>query len=219
MGGSRRPLGSAVLLASALALIGPVPAAGQAGWEVTPHLGFYVPTGSVVDVEGSEGTESLRMRHQSAGLVGVTVGWTGGHLALEGRLAYSPSAVAVRDASTTTDVTAGVFLGVARAMLRLRTSADPGEWNAQAGAGFGAIGRAGAAWSGFEGTTDLALVLAAEGHYPFGVSTPLEFRLGIEDYVTTAGFRRTDLGTVGEGVHHDLVITLGISLGTGGSEP
>lgn len=189
------------------------PLIAQTAFEATPLVGIYIPLGALVD-EGPLDAPPLRKRHIGTLLIGFRSGARiNPHVGVEASIAYTPSMVAVTDARSTVDRGAGVVLANLRAPFSITADSWVGPWQFHVAPGVGLVSRHGEVWSQYDGTTDVAAVLA------FGarVGTPesvIHFRLEVEDYITWAQFtRETATRSL---LHHDLLWSMGIGIPMGG---
>lgn len=201
-----------VVLFIILASRGPLPCSAQQRLELAPHLGFYLPVGTLVD-EADPG--AVRRRHLWAGMVGTTVDWwLGSRVAVGASLGYSPSMVAVTDSLTTTDVRAGVLFSSLRGVLAL--SRPSAAWKFHLAPGIGVIQRGGAAWNGVRGTADVAFVLAAGARHK--VSRAIRASLELTYFGSRARFNDGLASQTRSRLRHDVLWALGVAFPiTGGS--
>lgn len=189
------------------ALSGALPAQ-QPPVEITPYVGLYTPTTTVVSQFEPTCTCDVSLKHQPAFLVGTRVlFWMNRRLGLEAAMAYSGSGLhAEASGLGSADTTAEVVLGTARLVAHLnRPDAVTGFI---AGAGLGVVAHGGDAYSGITGTTDLGASVM------FGVrsriGSQLTVRLELEDYLYSASFGPSP--NTDAQFQHDLVASLGLGI-------
>lgn len=191
------------------------PTAAQ--WEVTPGIGFYVPLGSVVSVPSSDDGAGLDMRHVPAVAFVARVGHRLGPGRLEASAEFTPSLVAVRDPDGTRDLRSALLLSSLRFLVPVAGRDARRGWSVHTGGGAGLLRRWGEAWSGFSGTTDVALAASVIAAFaPRG--SPLSVRLDLTNYVYDAGFRGEGERTLGNGLRTELVWTFGVGFTLEGSD-
>lgn len=196
------------LVAAGTTAVFTTPVQAQTRFDVTPHVGLYFPFEPVVQ----ESSQNLTMRQVTAVVFG---GRLAAHLSrhwlLEANVNYSPSPVAVSDATRTVDMSAGMFLGSVRAAFRLGRL-KPKTPELQIGAGVGMVSRFGSAWQGRRGTTDPAAVVGVAGRYPLSKHMPIMIRVEIENYMTRAQFTPSDGGMSTARRNHDTVWSVGFEI-------
>lgn len=184
--------------------------------EATPIVGMYVPIGALVDVDGLADAPLLRKRNIGTLLVGLRSGvLVGPHVGVEVSLAYTPSMVAVTDAVSTIDRGAGVLLLGIRTPFFINGESWAGPWQFSVAPGAGLVKRHGEVWSGYEGTTDLAAILAF-GARIGGPTSRVHVRLDVEDYLSWAQFQTPSGDRARSLLHHDLVWSMGVAIPVGG---
>lgn len=183
----------------------------QVEWRVTPGLGFYLPVSSVVD---GAGDSMLEMKQVATLAAAIHVGVFAKPILVELGGAYSPSIVAVSDREGTRDISAGIFFGSVRALARLSSADEPGEWGLHAGIGLARVAHWGQAWESFTETSrNGALVSASLTHRLTGTSARV--RLEASDYMYRSAFGHGEYGTLEGGLQHDLVWMLGMTISLG----
>jgi hypothetical protein len=184
-----------------------IPVQTQARWEITPHLGMYIPTGLLTTDVGSPNGE-FRRQVMTGGLGARAALRIAKRLRLEAAAFYSRSMVAIADNSEVVDVPAGVLMASAGTVLQVGGT-HRGGWNLHLAPGVGVIVRHGAAWKGSSGNIDPAFVMAGGARAPLGKSG-MAFRIDVQDYMSRAQFVTPESGTTRGRVLHDLVLTTGV---------
>jgi hypothetical protein len=154
---------------------------GWRGLSVAAELGMYMPVGSMVL------DSTVRLRGVGAILLDARItAPLHDRFALQASLGWTPTLVAQSDWKQTVDLGGGVWLASLRSALRV-TPKRVREVEAFFTPGLGLVNRYGAAWSGLEGATDLALVLGSNVrfHEP---DSRWAFTANIEDFITRTGF-------------------------------
>lgn len=182
--------------------------------EITPHVGLYVPLGTLVD-EASLTSATLVKRQVGTVMVGTRVyAGLAERVGLRGTIAYAPTQVAVTTVSSTEDIGAGIVLASLRGtyFLTPRTS----RLSLHIGSGIGVVDRHGRPWRGIGGTTDLALASSIGGQGGVeGSSIRITFEL--EHYLTRAQFDGAEHPQkTTSSLHHDLLLSLGIAIAVSG---
>jgi hypothetical protein len=176
--------------------------------ELTPAIGMYMPLGDLFKGDPNNGAETRQQ--VAAGLIGFRIAARSNQrFGVEGGIAFSPSQVAVTRSSGTHDVTGGVVLANARAVLAL--SPPAAIWGFRVAAGVGVVHRSGSAWQTTLGATAPALSLA------FGARSRMRrsnvtMRLELEDYILFNAFDQELPYTTGARIHHDMTWSVGVNV-------
>lgn len=177
--------------------------------EFVPHFGLHMPVGLLLETRDETDNALLRRRQLGSTSVGARLALRpNARLSIEATAAYSPGMVAITDHDNTQDLGGRVFMGNLKGMLRFAESSS--GWSFFGGTGVGLVNRHGEGWSGMQGTTDLAVVLAGKARLR-KLNSNKAFILAVEDYVTRAAFRGP--GAAGPSrIHHDVVYSFGMAI-------
>ncbi|HTR21661.1 MAG TPA: hypothetical protein VMH88_12470 [Gemmatimonadales bacterium] len=186
--------------------------------EVTPFVGLYLPTSSVIQ-ETAVGL-TVSGKHGTTFLFGARLTyWTSPSVGLEASLGYTPSSMTfsvdtggVRVGSA--DTSAHVILGSARVLYKVGPKGGDTDIHLLAGVGF--ISHGGAAYDllgqgggGISGTTDIGGVVGASVR--FRVSAKLKARVDVEDNLYSAKFNIGGAETTSH-FQNDIAVSLGLAI-------
>lgn len=173
---------------------------------VTPHVGMYIPVGSLV------ASDALRLRPVASIALGSRVAiplspsW-----ALEGGLTWSPNLVAQSDWRETIDLEGGVLFSSARARVRLNRVTSRSQVVASFSSGVGIVHRYGDAWASMSGMTDAALVFAAGLRY-VEIGSRLSFTVDVENFITHTGYTDSMGEHLGGNLQNDVLVSFGVAI-------
>jgi hypothetical protein len=131
---------------------------------------------------------------------------------VEGSFAYSPALIAVRSFSgAVEDQSANLVLASVRALLRLEQD-GPRKIGLQLGSGVGMVRRGGDAWADTPAPVRVAFVMSAAARAQLDPRSGMEFRMELEDYVSSARFDLRGGGQSSGRAYHDVIWSLGVSI-------
>ena len=182
----------------------------QMQFDVTPVIGVYIPLGDLVNEGSFSGGDFLRHRQVGTVVTGIRGSLDDHSMArLDFTVAYSPSLVAVSDASATTDHGGSVLMASVQIPFRHTILGEFNRWEFHLSPGIGVVHRGGTGWETFEGVTDGAFVLGG-GVRIRGNNSRVTFALDVTDYVSWASFRSEIAPRTSLTLHHDLLGSIGV---------
>ena len=191
----------ALLAAAGLAAAAPAPAAAQAGVDLTPWAGAYIPTRN----EFSDLDEAVFDRDISViGGARLTF-WGTGILGFEATGGYSPASVG---GETINERNTNLFAASGRLLLAISPITNPVGF--YIGAGPALLTRGSSVFDEDASRTDFGGTAGIGFRFALGETGRTALRLDIEDY-----FYNGDFGG-GDEFQNDIVASLGLSIGIGG---
>lgn len=182
------------------------PASQDGSLSVTPHIGLYMPLGSLV------ADNTVRLRPVTSIALGSRVALPiDGRFALEAALSWSPHLVAQSDWRETIDLEGGTWFASARARARIAGDSNQSDAVATISTGLGVVHRYGDAWNGLRGTTDAALVLGGGIRY-LETDIGVAFTVDAEGYFSRTGFMDASGQFYGGRLQKDFIVTFGTSI-------
>jgi hypothetical protein len=176
---------------------------------VTPHIGLYMPLGSLV------ADNTVRLRPVGSIALGSRVAWPFlDGFAMEAALSWSPNLIAQSDWKETVDLEGGVWFGSARVRARLGSTSAQSETSASITTGVGVVHRYGDAWNGMRGTTDAALVVGGGLRY-LEIESGIAFTVDIEGFLTRTGYTDAAGHFYGGRLQQDFIFSFGTSINLG----
>lgn len=191
-------IAAAALLATAI----PSSAAAQGGVELAPWAGVYVPTSNSIGDLGQDISRDVSV----IGGARLTF-WGTGHLGFEVTGGYAPAKIG----DETLNETGNTDLLLANARLLLALSPVTNRVGFYLAGGPALLARGSDPFDGDQSSTDLGGVLGLGLRFGGGENSRIGFRIDLEDYLYNGDFGG------GNDFQNDLVASLGVSIGLGGS--
>ncbi len=191
---------SGLIAVATLATTVTTPAAAQGGVNLVPWIGAYVPTSNAI---GSLG-EDLSRDVSVAGGARLTF-WGSRNLGFEVTGGYAPSKIGDQTVNESVDL----LLANARLMLALSPVTNSVGFYIAGGPAL--LARGSNPFDDDESSTDLGGTLGLGFRFGGGENSKVGFRLDLEDYLYNGDFGG------GDDFQNDLVASLGVSIGLGGS--
>lgn len=191
-------IAAAALLATAI----PSTAAAQGGVELAPWAGVYVPTSNSIGDLGQDISRDVSV----IGGARLTF-WGTGHLGFEVTGGYAPAKIG----DETLNETGNTDLLLANARLLLALSPVTNRVGFYLAGGPALLARGSDPFDGDQSSTDLGGVLGLGLRFGGGENSRIGFRIDLEDYLYNGDFGG------GNDFQNDLVASLGVSIGLGGS--
>jgi len=208
-------------LEAAAAFLGVIPRAPAQGigstavprvrFEITPFVGVYLPTASIIDqFTLACGCEVSLKQKTNVAVGGRVADWLNDRVAIEASVEYSGSGVrATYGGSVSADTSANIVAGSAQLLIGLPPRLLSASFYVSGGVGLVAHG--GGGYAGTNGTTRFGGVLGAGTRFNIGRS--LAVRAEAEDYVFSATFTDPTTGTgTNARFQNDLVFSLGLAM-------
>jgi hypothetical protein len=191
---------SGLIAVATLATTVTTPAAAQGGINLVPWVGAYVPTSNSI---GSLG-EDLSRDVSVAGGARLTF-WGSRNLGFEVTGGYAPSKIGDQTVNESVDL----LLANARLMLALSPVTNSVGFYIAGGPAL--LARGSNPFDDDQSSTDLGGTLGLGFRFGGGENSKVGFRLDLEDYLYNGDFGG------GDDFQNDLVASLGVSIGLGGS--
>ncbi len=176
------------------------PAAAQGGVELTPWIGAYVPTSNSI---GSLG-QDINRDASAVGGARLTF-WGSGSLGFEATGGYSPAKIGDDINNGNTDL----LLASGRLLLALSPVSNSVGFYVAGGPAL--LSRGSDPFDNDASSTDFGGVLGLGFRFGGGDDNRIGFRIDLEDYLYNGDFGG------GDDFQNDLVASLGVSIGLGGS--
>jgi hypothetical protein len=180
--------------------------------EVVPVFGLYLPFGTLK--RGNAALGETTMRQIGGALLGVRMSWhAGSGFGLDASANYSPTLIAVTDATKTVDLAGRVALFSMRARMGINKPLLRGLWSFHIASGVGAVHRHGGAWQEPADRTQFAFTIGGGARL---AGKRYALNIDVEDYVTRPGFATGESGAIRKALHHEQLLSfgLGIPIGT-----
>jgi hypothetical protein len=193
---------ASLIAAAMLATSISTPAAAQAGVELAPWAGVYVPTSNSIGDLGQDISRDVSV----IGGARLTF-WGTGHLGFEVSGGYAPAKIG----DETLNETGNTDLLLANARLLLALSPVTNRVGFYLAGGPALLARGSDPFEGDQSSTDLGGVLGLGLRFGGGENSRVGFRVDLEDYLYNGDFGG------GDDFQNDIVASLGVSIGLGGS--
>ena len=193
---------TALIAAAMLATSIPTSAAAQGGVELAPWAGVYVPTSNSIGDLGQDISRDVSV----IGGARLTF-WGTGHLGFEVSGGYAPAKIG----DETLNETGNTDLLLANARLMLALAPVTNRVGFYVAGGPALLARGSDPFDGDQSSTDLGGVLGLGLRFGGGEKSRVGFRIDVEDYLYNGDFGG------GDEFQNDLVASLGVSIGLGGS--
>jgi hypothetical protein len=195
-------MASGLALAALLASTATTPAAAQGGVELTPWAGVYMPTSNSVNALDQDIDRDVSV----AGGARLTF-WGSGALGFEVTGGYAPAKIG----NETINETGNTDLLLASGRLMLALSPVSNSVGFYIAGGPALLARGSNPFDDDRSSTDIGGVLGLGFRFGGGDDNRVGFRFDLEDYLYNGDFGG------GDEFQNDLVASLGVSIGLGGS--